>query len=176
MTLCWNTTFALIRSCCKEVYKVEKSKEDTWEPWKLRSRNFSMTWAAFFCGPKIKTCYDKAGNLPNKGRNFNTQTWWKIVYFLFVWLVGIGFRQNFFRVLPNFGDFGAKKSFFHYIINQNRNNFIKHCSPPCTKKPLISEMCTCIYRKKFVVQVGCWYKGGGGGTMFYRQKTKGVSA
>ena len=77
-----------------------------------------------------KICYDKAGNLPNKGRNFNTQTWGKIVYFLFVWLVGIGFRQNFFRVLPNFGDFVAKMSFFHYIINQNRNNFIKHCSPP----------------------------------------------
>ena len=32
----------------------------------------------------VKICYDKAGNLPNKGRNFNTQTWGKIVYFLFV--------------------------------------------------------------------------------------------
>ena len=32
----------------------------------------------------LKICYDKAGNLPNKGRNFNTQTWGKIVYFLFV--------------------------------------------------------------------------------------------
>ena len=31
-----------------------------------------------------KICYDKAGNLPNKGRNFNKQTWRKIVYFLFV--------------------------------------------------------------------------------------------
>ena len=28
--------------------------------------------------------------------------------------------------------------------------------------------------KKFAV--GSWYTGGGGGTMFYRQKTKGVSA
>ena len=119
----------------------------------------------------VKICYDKAGNLPNKGRNFNTQTWEKIVYFLFVWLVGIGFRQNFFRVLPNFGDFGAKMSFFHYIINQNRNNFIKHCSPPCTKKPLISEMC--IYIKSSLCK---WGLGTRGGTMFYRQKTKGVSA
>ena len=118
-----------------------------------------------------KICYDKAGNLPNKGRNFNTQTWGKIVYFLFVWLVGIGFRQNFFRVLPNFGDFGAKMSFFHYIINQKRNNFIKHCSPPCTKKPLISEMC--IYIKSSLCK---WGLGTRGGTMFYRQKTKGVSA
>ena len=120
---------------------------------------------------EVKTCYDKAGNLPNKGRNFNTQTWGKIVYFLFVWLVGIGFRQNFFRVLPNFGDFGAKMSFFHYIINQNRNNFIKHCSPPCTKKPLISEMC--IYIKSSLCK---WGLGTRGGTMFYRQKTKRVSA
>ena len=105
-----------------------------------------------------KICYDKAGNLPNKGRNFNTQTWGKIVYFLFVWLVGIGFRQNFFRVLPNFGDFGAKMSFFHYIINQNRNNFIKHCSPPCTKKPLISEMC--IYIKSSLCKWGLGTRGG----------------
>ena len=117
----------------------------------------------------LKICYDKAGNLSNKGRNFNTQTWGKIVYFLFVWLVGIGFRQNFFRVLPNFGDFGAKMSFFHYIINQNRNNFIKHCSPPCTKKPLISEMC--IYIKSSLCKWGLGTRGGG--TMFYRQKTKG---
>ena len=29
--------------------------------------------------------------------------------------------------------------------------------------------------KKFAVQVGSWYTGGGG-TMFYRQKIKGVSA
>ena len=115
-----------------------------------------------------KICYDKAGNLPNKGRNFNTQTWGKVVYFLFIWLVGIGFRQNFFRVLPNFGDFGAKMSFFHYVINQNRYNFIKHCSPPCTKKPLISEMC--IYIKSSLCK---WGLGTGGGTMFYRQKTKG---
>ena len=35
------------------MYKVEKSKEDTWEPWKLRSRNFSMTLEDFFYGPKI---------------------------------------------------------------------------------------------------------------------------
>ena len=107
----------------------------------------------------LKICYDKAGNLPNKGRNFNTQTWGKIVYFLFVWLVGIGLRQNFFRVLPNFGDFGAKMSFFYYIINQNRNNFIKHC-PPCTKKPLISEMC--IYIKSSLCKWGLGTRGGGG--------------
>ena len=91
-----------------------------------------------------KICYDKAGNLPNKGRNFNTQTWGKIVYFLFVWLVGIGFRQNLFRVLPNFGDFGAKMSFFHYIINQKRNNFIKHCPTPRVPRSRWYQRCVSI--------------------------------
>ena len=96
----------------------------------------------------------------------------KCIYLLFVWLAVIGFRQNLFYILPNFGDFWAKMSFFHYIINQKRNNFIKHCSPPCTKKPLISEMC--IYIKSSLCKWGIGTRGGG--TMFYRQKIKGVSA
>ena len=29
-------------------YIVEKSKEDIWEPWKLRSRNFPITSEEFF--------------------------------------------------------------------------------------------------------------------------------
>ena len=52
----------------------------------------------------------------------------------------IGFRQNYFHILPNFGDFGTKMSFFRYIINQKRKIFIQHCSP-VFQKPLISEMC-----------------------------------
>ena len=128
--------------------------------------------------PQVKICYDKAGNLPNKDRNFNTQTWGKIVYFLFVWLVGIGFRQNFFRVLPNVGDFGAKMSFFHYIINQKRNNFIKHCSPPPPPPPVYQEATDIrdVYLyKKFAVQVGSWYMGGteGGGRCSIDKKPKG---
>ena len=91
----------------------------------------------------------------------------KCIYFLFVWLVVIGFRQNYFYMLPNFGDFGAKISFFLYIINQKRNNFIKHCSPPCTKKPRISEMS--IYIKSLLCK---WGLGTRGGTMFYRQKNQ----
>ena len=34
-----DNTFSLIRLCGKDVYKVEKSKEDTWEPWKFRIRD-----------------------------------------------------------------------------------------------------------------------------------------
>ena len=47
-----DNTFALIRSCGNEVYKVEKSKEDTWEPRMLRSRNFSMTSEEFLLDQK----------------------------------------------------------------------------------------------------------------------------
>ena len=53
-------------------------------------------------------------------------------------------------------------SFFHYIINQKRNNFIKHCPPPCTKKPLKSKMC--IYIKSSLCKWGLCTRGGGGGT------------
>ena len=42
----------------------------------------------------------------------------KCIYLLFVWLAAIGFRQNYFYMLSNFGDFGANMQFFHYIINQ----------------------------------------------------------
>ena len=84
----------------------------------------------------------------------------KCIYLLFVWLAVIGFRQNYFYILPNFGDFGAKMSFFHYVINQKRNNSIEHCSPPlppCTKKPLISEMC--IYIKSSLCKWGLGTRG-----------------
>ena len=42
-----DTTFALIRSCGNKVNEVEKLKEDTLDPRKLRSRNFSMTSEEF---------------------------------------------------------------------------------------------------------------------------------
>ena len=47
-----DNNFALMRSCGNEGYKVEKSKEDTWEPRKLRSRNFSMTSEEFLMDQK----------------------------------------------------------------------------------------------------------------------------
>ena len=41
------------------MYKVEKSKEDTWEPRKLRSRNFSMTSEEFWSYFEIINLYTK---------------------------------------------------------------------------------------------------------------------
>ena len=73
----------------------------------------------------------------------------------------MGFRQKYFQIKPNFGDFGAKMAFFRYIITQKRKIFIKHCS----KTPLISEMC--IYKTHNLCK---WGLGTRGGTMFYRLK------
>ena len=47
-----DNTFSLIRPCGKDVYNVEKSKEYTWEPWKFRSRNFSVTSEEFLMDQK----------------------------------------------------------------------------------------------------------------------------
>ena len=47
-----DNTFALIRSCGKDAFKVEKFKIATWEPWKFRSRNFSMTSEEFLMDQK----------------------------------------------------------------------------------------------------------------------------
>ena len=44
----------------------------------------------------------------------------KLFIFLIVRFNGIGIWQNNFCILSNFGDFGAKTSFFRYLIKQNR--------------------------------------------------------
>ena len=41
----------------------------------------------------------------------------KCIYLLFVWLAVIGFRQNYFYILPNFGDFWGKNVIFS-LYNQ----------------------------------------------------------
>ena len=88
----------------------------------------------------IKSCYDSAHICPIRTEISTHEHLENVFILLFVWLVVMGFRQNYFHISPNFGDFGAKMSFFRYIINQKRKIFIKHCSPPCSKTPLISEM------------------------------------
>ena len=133
--------------------------------WVLNSwlHTFWMFWIN--TGTFKKSCYDSAHICPIRTEISTHEHWENVFILYFVWLVVIGFRQNYFRILPNFGDFGAKMSFFRYIINQKRNIFIKHCSPPCSKTPLISEMC--IYITNNLCK---WRLGTRGGTMFYRQK------
>ena len=82
----------------------------------------------------------------------------KLFIFQIVRFNGICIWKIFFCILPNFGDFGAKTSFFCYLINQKRNNFIKHCSPPCINKPPISEMC--IYIRHNLYKWGLDTRGG----------------
>ena len=54
----------------------------------------------------------------------------------------MGFRQNYFHISPNFGDFGAKMSFFPLYNQPKTENIYKTLfPPPCSKTPLISEMC-----------------------------------
>ena len=77
-----------------------------------------------------KSCYDSAHICPIRAEISTHEHWENVFILLFVWLVVMGFRQNYFHISPNFGDFGAKMSFFRYIINQKRKIFIKHCSPP----------------------------------------------
>ena len=82
----------------------------------------------------------------------------KLFIFQIVRYNGICIWQNYFCILPNFGDFRAKTSLFRYLINQKRNNFIKHCSPQCINKPPISEMC--IYMRHNLYKWGLYTRGG----------------
>ena len=81
----------------------------------------------------------------------------------------MGFRQNYFHISPNFGDFGAEMSFFFLLYNQPKmENIYKTLPPPppCSKTPLISEMR--IYITHNLCKWGLGTRGGG--TMFYRLK------
>ena len=83
-----------------------------------------------------KSCYDSAHICPIRAEISTYEHWENVFILLFVWLVVMGFRQNYFHISPNFGDFGAKMSFFRYIINQKRKISIKHCSPRVPKHHL----------------------------------------
>ena len=71
----------------------------------------------------LKSCYDSGDICPIKAEMSTHKHWNNIFILLFVWLVVIGFRQNYFRILPNFGDFVAKMSFF-LLYNQPKTKTI----------------------------------------------------
>ena len=111
-----------------------------------------------------KSCYN-IGHICPISAEISTHEHSENVFILLFVLVVIGFRQNYYHISPNFEDFWAKMSFFRYIINQKRKIFIKHCSPRCSKTPLISQMC--IYITNNLCK---WGLGTPGGTMFYKLK------
>ena len=132
----------------------------TWTPQsKFYSILFIIIVLRIDCN-NIKSCYDSAHICPIRAE-ISTHGYWENVFILlFVWFVIMGYRQNFFYISHNFGDFGAKMSFFRYIINQKRKIFIKHCPPPpCSKTTLISEMC--IYITNNLCKWGLGTRGGG---------------
>ena len=96
------------------------------------------------------------------------------MYLLFVWLAVIGSDKISF-ILHNFWDFGAKMSFFSLYNQPKTKQFYKTFPPPVYQEA--AAIRDVYLYKKFAVWVGSWYTGGGGGgTMVYRQKIKGVSA
>ena len=130
--------------------------------------------------------------MPYKDRNFNTQAFGKM-YLLVICMISRHWFQTklllyiawkilfviciishhwFQTKLLLWGDFGAKMPFVQYIINQKRNNFIKHCPP--TRYQEVADIRDVYLYKKLSVQVGSWYTGRG--AMFHRQTITGVSA
>ena len=83
-----------------------------------------------------KSCYDIGHICPIRAEILTHEHLGNVFILLFVWLVDTDFRQNYFHISHSFWDFGAKMSFFHYIINQKRKIFIKHCSPHVPKRHL----------------------------------------
>ena len=77
----------------------------------------------------------------------------------------MGFRQNYFNISPNFGDFGAKMSFFLLYNQPKTENIYKTLFPPCFKTQLIPEMC--IYITNNLCK---WGLGTRVVTMFYKLK------
>ena len=113
----------------------------------------------------LKSCYDICHICPLRAEISTQKHWENVFILLFVWLVVIGFRQNYFHISPNFGDFGAKMSFFHYKMHQKRKIFIKHCSPVFQNATYIRDLY--LYNKQSV-QMGSWTQGRG--AMSYRLK------
>ena len=109
----------------------------------------------------LKSYYDIGDYMPYKDRYFNTRKLGKCFFILlFVWLVVIGFRQNYFHILLNFGDFGAKTSFYLYIINQKLKMFITYFSPVFQNTTYIRNLYLCIY---ICISVFWVLEHGGGG-------------
>ena len=64
--------------------------------------------------------------MPYKGRNFNPRTLETCFILLFVWLVVIGFKQNYFHISPNFGDFaGGENVIFSLHYQPKTENIYK---------------------------------------------------
>ena len=124
---------------------------------------------SFDCNNKNskKSCYDSAHICPIRGRNFNPRTLGKCFYFVICMISRHGFQT---KLLPNkalFWRFWGENVIFSLYNQPKTENIYKTLSPPppCSKTPLISEMC--IYKTHNLCK---WGLGTRGRTMFYRLK------
>ena len=77
-----------------------------------------------------KSYYDSAHICPIRAEISNYEYWENVFILLFVWLAVIGFRQNYFHISPDFGDFWAKMSFFSLYNQPKTENIYKTLLPP----------------------------------------------
>ena len=88
--------------------------------------------------------------MPYKGTNFSPRTLGKCFYFVICMFSRHWFQTNFTSIYCLiFGNFGAKMSFFRFIINQKRKIFIKNCSPPVFQNTTYIRD-VCLYNKQSV--------------------------
>ena len=104
-------------------------------------------------------CYEKAWIGPIRTEISPYKIRLKMFIFQIVRFDGICIWQNYFCILSNLGDFGAKTSLFRYLINQKRKTLFP--PPRCINKPPISEMCVYIRHNLYK-----WGLDTRGGTMF----------
>ena len=115
-----------------------------------------------------KSCYESAHICPIRAEIPTHEHLENVFNSYFLCLIVIGFRQNYFHILRNFG---AKMSFSCYIINKkNPENVYKSLfpPPPCSKTPLTSQMC--IYITNNLCKWPLGTRGGGGGNNVLQTK------
>ena len=132
-----STTYNIWRAITRRYLRV------SWNCWN-RSRQLRKTRRRGWMQTLQKGCYDSAHICPIRAEISTYEHWENAFILLFVWLVVMGFRQNYFHtcISPHFGDFWVKMSFFS-LYNQPKTENIKKKTlfPSCSKTPLISEMC-----------------------------------
>ena len=116
--------------------------------------------------------------MPYRDRHFNVRILRNCLYLAICMISHHWFqKKKYFHILPNFGGFGAKMSFFRYINKPNTENVYKTLPPSlCSKTPHMSEMCTYITNKLCKLGLGTRGNDGlqtknGGGPAYSTWKT-----
>ena len=128
--------------------------------WLLKTRILPSKWS--------KSCYDSAHICPIRGRNLNPRTLGKCFYFVICMISPHGFQT---KLLPNkaqFWRFWGENVIFSLYNQPKTENIYKTLFPPRVPKHHLYQRCVSI---KHTICVNGVLEHGGG-TMFYRLKTK----